>query len=66
MRMSNSNKASNLSLMSNLQGFNTGVVLYDLERMREVNLVDKIISEEVYKNLTNKYMFLGSVGDQVN
>ena len=40
--------------------------MYDLERMREVGLVDKIIREDVYKELTNKYMFLGSVGDQVS
>ncbi|XP_023341624.1 xyloside xylosyltransferase 1 [Eurytemora carolleeae] len=46
------------------QGFNTGVVIYDLERLREINHLREYISPEYIKYLVNKYMFFGTVGDQ--
>ena len=48
-----------------LKGFNTGVVIYDLERLREINHLREYISPEYIKYLVNKYMFFGTVGDQV-
>ena len=48
------------------QGFNTGVVLYDLEKMRKSESFLSEINEESFKALNNEYQFTGTVGDQVN
>ena len=55
----------NSVLIPILKGFNTGVVIYDLERLREMNHLREYISPEYIKYLVNKYMFFGTVGDQV-
>ena len=45
-----------------LQGFNSGIVLYDLKKMREsVDYTDNAKVENML-NLSEKFMFAGSVG----
>ena len=56
----------NSVLIPILKGFNTGVVIYDLERLREINHLREYLSPEYIKYLVNKYMFFGTVGDQVH
>ncbi|WAR15024.1 XXLT1-like protein [Mya arenaria] len=47
-----------------LTGFNSGVLLLDLDRMRKSRLYNSLINAESIKNLTEKYMFKGHLGDQ--
>ena len=47
-----------------LQGFNTGVVLFDLERMRESEEYNKYISETEVGRVMRKYGYHISLGDQ--
>ena len=46
------------------QGLNTGVLLLDLEKMRNSSLYINTTSPDVITRLRNKYQLLGSVGDQ--
>jgi len=46
------------------QGLNTGVVLLDLERMRESNTFINATTDQTMHYLHHKYNFVGSVGDQ--
>ncbi len=47
-----------------LAGFNSGVLLIDLEKMRNSKLYAKLITSETVEKLTNKYHFKGHLGDQ--
>lgn len=47
-----------------LTGFNSGVLLLDLEKMRSSKLYDSLITPEAVERLTNKYYFKGHLGDQ--
>lgn len=47
-----------------LQGFNTGVVLFDLERMRKSVLYNSLINSTVLDDLCQKYQFNGYLGHQ--
>lgn len=45
-------------------GFNSGVMLLDLDRLRESTLYNSLLQPDVIKNLTEKYKFKGHLGDQ--
>ncbi|XP_029651171.1 xyloside xylosyltransferase 1-like [Octopus sinensis] len=45
-------------------GFNSGVMLIDLDRLRESTLYNSLLQPEIIKNLTEKYKFKGHLGDQ--
>lgn len=47
-----------------MQGFNTGVVLFDLDRMRKSNLYNSLINSTVLDSLCAKYEFEGYLGHQ--
>lgn len=47
-----------------LAGFNSGVLLLDLEKMRHSTLYDSLITPEAVERLTKKYFFKGHLGDQ--
>lgn len=46
------------------QGYNSGVVLINLEKLRHSHEYSKIISKESVRNMTEKYKFRGHLGDQ--
>ena len=46
------------------QGLNTGVLLLDLQKMRTSELYINATSPDVITQLSEKYKFRGSVGDQ--
>ena len=46
------------------QGFNTGVVLYNLARMRESEDYNKLLTAEEVRRVINKYGYTVSLGDQ--
>ncbi|KAF7386523.1 hypothetical protein HZH68_013655 [Vespula germanica] len=45
-------------------GFNSGMVLFNLERLRESSLYERIVSKDSVDAMTNKYHFKGHLGDQ--
>ncbi|XP_035723428.1 xyloside xylosyltransferase 1-like [Vespa mandarinia] len=45
-------------------GFNSGMVLFNLERLRESSLYEQIVSKDSVDAMTNKYHFKGHLGDQ--
>ncbi|XP_043288859.1 xyloside xylosyltransferase 1-like [Venturia canescens] len=45
-------------------GYNSGVVLFQLERLRKSPEWDQIISEDMVNHMTEKYSFKGHLGDQ--
>ena len=47
-----------------LTGFNSGVLLLDLDKMRESSLYQSLITPESVDKLTEKYSFKGHLGDQ--
>lgn len=47
-----------------LAGFNSGVLLLDLDRMRRSDIYNSLINEESVRELSEKYMFKGHLGDQ--
>lgn len=47
-----------------LTGFNSGVLLMHLEKMRKSELYSQMIEPEVVERLTKKYYFKGHLGDQ--
>lgn len=47
-----------------LTGFNSGVLLLDLDKMRKSTLYNSLLTAETVKSLTEKYMFKGHLGDQ--
>ena len=47
-----------------LTGFNSGVLLLDLDRMRASETYNSLISADKIKELTEKYSFKGHLGDQ--
>ncbi|KAL4221517.1 Xyloside xylosyltransferase 1 [Mactra antiquata] len=47
-----------------LAGFNSGVMLLNLDKMRESDVYNSLINADVIKQLTEKYMFKGHLGDQ--
>lgn len=47
-----------------LTGFNSGVLLLDLEKMRQSSLYNFVITTEYVQNASSKYMFKGHLGDQ--
>lgn len=47
-----------------LTGFNSGVLLLDLERMRQSSLYQQLITPESIEKLTKKFYFKGHLGDQ--
>ena len=55
---------SSLGLPGKMQGFNTGVVLYRLDKMRESALYNQYVTPEGVDQLMEKYMFKMTVGDQ--
>ncbi|KFM78777.1 Xyloside xylosyltransferase 1, partial [Stegodyphus mimosarum] len=46
------------------QGFNTGVVLFDLDRMRKSQLYNALLNDTLLENLCKKYEFEGYLGHQ--
>ncbi len=46
------------------QGFNTGVVLFDLDRMRGSELYRNVTSPDAVDSLAEKYQFRSHLGDQ--
>lgn len=47
-----------------LPGFNSGVMLLNLEAMRESKLYNQLLESEMVHSLTKKYHFKGHLGDQ--
>ena len=47
-----------------LTGFNSGVLLLDLDKMRQSKLYKSALSPDTLKRLTEKYHFKGHLGDQ--
>ena len=47
-----------------LTGFNSGVLLLDLDKMRKSDIYNSLLSANSVKQLTEKYMFKGHLGDQ--
>ncbi|CAE1264753.1 XXYLT1 [Acanthosepion pharaonis] len=47
-----------------LTGFNSGVLLLNMERMRKSELYNAFLEHDVIHNLTIKYKFQGHLGDQ--
>ncbi|XP_063965400.1 xyloside xylosyltransferase 1-like [Lytechinus pictus] len=47
-----------------LPGFNSGVVLLDLDRMRSSQLYNHYLNPLVAEFISNKYLFKGNLGDQ--
>lgn len=47
-----------------LTGFNSGVLLLDLKKMRSSDLYDQLVTPESVEKLTKKYHFKGHLGDQ--
>ncbi|KAF7987414.1 hypothetical protein HCN44_003176 [Aphidius gifuensis] len=45
-------------------GYNSGVVLFHLERLRNSLEYDQIVSEDMVHHMTEKYSFRGHLGDQ--
>ncbi|KAL2711461.1 xyloside xylosyltransferase 1 [Vespula squamosa] len=45
-------------------GFNSGMVLFNLERLRKSSLYEQIVSKDSVDAMTNKYHFKGHLGDQ--
>ena len=56
--------ASTLGDPGPTQGFNTGVVLYNLARMRESPEYNRLLSSEEVRRVMNKYGYTVSLGDQ--
>ena len=56
--------ASTLGDPGPTQGFNTGVVLYNLARMRESPEYNSLLSSEEVRRVMNKYGYTVSLGDQ--
>ena len=56
--------ASTLGDPGPTQGFNTGVVLYNLARMRESPEYNRLLSSEEVRRVMNKYGYPVSLGDQ--
>ncbi|XP_015923815.2 xyloside xylosyltransferase 1 [Parasteatoda tepidariorum] len=46
------------------QGFNTGVVLFHLQKMRNSQLYNSLLNETILANLCSKYRFHGYLGHQ--
>ncbi|XP_023345198.1 xyloside xylosyltransferase 1 isoform X2 [Eurytemora carolleeae] len=57
------NPGSSVGQPGKWQGFNTGVVIYNLKNIRESQLFNQLINPEFYKMATTKY-FYGGLGDQ--
>ncbi|CAH1775245.1 unnamed protein product, partial [Owenia fusiformis] len=47
-----------------LTGFNSGVMLLDLDRMRQSELYNSLINQDTLKEYTEKYTYKGHLGDQ--
>lgn len=47
-----------------LTGFNSGVMLIDIERMRKSKLYKEVLTTEFIDKYSNKYHFKGHLGDQ--
>lgn len=47
-----------------ITGFNSGVLLLNLDKMRKSELYNSLINPKVVNNLTQKYSFQGHLGDQ--
>lgn len=47
-----------------LTGFNSGVLLLNVDRMRKSKLYNELLEPDVIRNLTVKYKFQGHLGDQ--
>ena len=47
-----------------LTGFNSGVLLLELNRMRKSEIYQNLITDEMVDKLTEKYHFKGHLGDQ--
>ncbi|XP_060593934.1 xyloside xylosyltransferase 1-like [Ruditapes philippinarum] len=47
-----------------LTGFNSGVLLLDLDKMRKSEVYNSLLSAESIKLLTEKFLFKGHLGDQ--
>ncbi|XP_034935870.1 xyloside xylosyltransferase 1 [Chelonus insularis] len=45
-------------------GYNSGVVLFNLERLRNSLEYDQIVSRDMVEHMTEKYSFKGHLGDQ--
>ncbi|KAB0797654.1 hypothetical protein PPYR_08647 [Photinus pyralis] len=60
----NLNSTSGLVHPHGFQGYNSGVVLLNLRRIRESQLYSKVLSESFVDYLVEKYMFKGHLGDQ--
>ena len=60
------NPGTKLGDPGRFQGFNTGVVLYDLKRMRSNKLFNEYVDNHlnILDNLANKYQFSSHLGDQ--
>lgn len=47
-----------------ITGYNSGVLLMDLDKMRNSHVYDQILTGNVLKNITKEYQFQGHLGDQ--
>ncbi|XP_015172557.1 PREDICTED: xyloside xylosyltransferase 1 [Polistes dominula] len=50
--------------MGGFPGFNSGMVLFHLERLRKSSLYEKIVTKDSVDAMTAKYHFKGHLGDQ--
>jgi hypothetical protein len=47
-----------------ITGFNSGVLLLNLDKMRKSDVYNSLIKPKVVKDLTEKFTFKGHLGDQ--
>lgn len=52
------------SYMGGYPGYNSGMVLFNLERLRSSSLYEQIVSKNSVDEMTSKYHFKGHLGDQ--
>ena len=63
-RNQNPNSRIGMPPPDGLTGFNSGVLLLDLKKMRESKLYNSLLNSESVEQLTKKFMMKGHLGDQ--
>lgn len=63
-RRTNENTTIGSPLPNGFPGFNSGIVLLHLRKMRESKLYNSLLNQDVIKHICQKYQFHGHLGDQ--
>lgn len=63
-RRSNNNTIVGSPPPNGFPGFNSGIVLLHLRKMRESKLYNSLLNQDVIKHICQKYQFRGHLGDQ--